>query len=212
MGLGEKGRFRGGFSLVEITVVLIIIGLMLSGMLVPLSAQLHWQKVKETKKSLEEIKDALMGFAIIKNRLPCPANENGFESLSLCHTQGFLPWAELGVGRYDGWGNLFYYVVDDKVTLSIKARVRLSKIELVRDSADDTSVYPINDRIFAPCVIWSRGQVVELRSDNERENADRDGKYIFGGADQQYDDIVEWVNWNILKYRLIMARKWPVPS
>ena len=62
-----------GFTLVEMAIVLMIVGLLLGGLLVPLSAQMEQRNVTETRKQLDEIQQALVGFAIINGRLPCPA-------------------------------------------------------------------------------------------------------------------------------------------
>lgn len=62
-----------GFTLVEMAIVLMIVGLLLGGLIPTLSAQMESQHINETRKSLAEIQEALVGFAIAKGRLPCPA-------------------------------------------------------------------------------------------------------------------------------------------
>lgn len=61
-----------GFTLVEMAVVLIIIGLIIGGLVTPLTMQMELRSRQETKKSLETIKEALIGFALANGRLPCP--------------------------------------------------------------------------------------------------------------------------------------------
>jgi prepilin-type N-terminal cleavage/methylation domain-containing protein len=109
-----------GFTLVEMAVVLVIVGLMLGGLLVPLSAQMDQRNYSETRKSMDEIKEALIGYALSHGYFPCPAisASNGAEDRDLVTKQctggnrvGFLPWAELGVTQLDGWGHLFRYSV-----------------------------------------------------------------------------------------------------
>ena len=58
---------EAGFTLVELAVVLVIMAVLIGGMLVPLSAQRDIRNVSETQKQLSEIKEALLGFAIINN-------------------------------------------------------------------------------------------------------------------------------------------------
>lgn len=65
-----------GFSLVEIAVVLVIVGLLLVGLLLPLGAQIEQRKITETNRQLEDAREALIGFAIVNGRLPCPARSN----------------------------------------------------------------------------------------------------------------------------------------
>ena len=62
--------------------VLMIVGLLLGGMLVPLSAQMDQRNVSDTQKTLSDIKEALIGYAIANGRFPCPASStsNGVES------------------------------------------------------------------------------------------------------------------------------------
>lgn len=62
-----------GFTLAELAVVLAIVGLLLGGLLMPLTAQYDLRRRQETEKSLADIREALIGFAAINGRLPCPA-------------------------------------------------------------------------------------------------------------------------------------------
>lgn len=113
-----------GFTLVEMAVVLVIVGLMLGGLFIPLSAQLDMRNYNDTNKKLDDIKQALIGYAMINGRLPCPATNtsNGIESPvggGVCTTPdasnkvylGYLPAATLGIYpqdssgfAVDGWG------------------------------------------------------------------------------------------------------------
>ena len=69
-------RKQSGFTLVELTVVLVIVALLIGGLLVPLSTQQDIRSRQETEKSLSEIKEALIGYAAINGRLPCPADRS----------------------------------------------------------------------------------------------------------------------------------------
>lgn len=62
-----------GFSLVELAVALAIVGFLLGGLILPLSAQSEIRTRRETEKALADIRDALLGFAVMNGRLPCPA-------------------------------------------------------------------------------------------------------------------------------------------
>ncbi|MFY9260421.1 MAG: prepilin-type cleavage/methylation domain-containing protein [Gallionella sp.] len=114
-----------GFSLLEMAVVMLILGLLLTGLLPTLSAQVEQQRIVETRKQLNEIRDALLGFAVSQGRLPCPAesglaieNNAGLEAVSgvganlVCASnRGVLPWATLGVPETDAWGRRYSYRV-----------------------------------------------------------------------------------------------------
>lgn len=100
-----------GFSLVEMAIVLVIIGLMLGGLLMPLSAQMDQRRTSETQQTLNQIQDALLGFAIANGRLPCPATlaTAGVESPvggGVCTNpwNGFLPAVTLGITPIDNAG------------------------------------------------------------------------------------------------------------
>jgi prepilin-type N-terminal cleavage/methylation domain-containing protein len=109
-------RNTNGFTLMELAMVLVILSLLLIGMLVPLTAQLEQQRVADTDRYLEQIKEALIGFAVANRRLPCPATatSEGRESFAAggdaangkCSnfTNGFLPAATLGVKPVDDQG------------------------------------------------------------------------------------------------------------
>ena len=110
-----------GFSLIEMAFVLVIVTLLLGGLLVPFSTQVEQKRIAETQKAMEEIKEALLGFAVANKRLPCPAKSptDGTE-LVPCSAgtvnSGLLPAATLGVGRLDAWGHQYRYAVSPDFT------------------------------------------------------------------------------------------------
>lgn len=124
-----------GFTLIELAIVLVILGLVLGGLVVPLAAQVQSRKVKETEALISEIKESLYGYAIANGRLPCPAtiatnglenrrNDNAAAGAVDAKTDGcrggnyvgFLPWASLGVAETDLWGNRYLYRVTNEFT------------------------------------------------------------------------------------------------
>ena len=120
---------NGGFTLVEMAVVLVIVGLLLGSFIGSFSQRIETTRRDNTKKQLEDIKRALLGFASARGRLPCPATttavaaELGLEqpigggNCALKH--GFIPGKTLGIdGAYnrdnlliDVWGNPIRYSV-----------------------------------------------------------------------------------------------------
>lgn len=110
--------FAGGFTLIELAIVLFVVALLLGGMLLPLSAQQDVRSYGDTQKILTEARDALVGFAMANGRLPCPAKSGttGVESLTspgVCSNpyDGYFPAATLGFTPVDadgylldGWG------------------------------------------------------------------------------------------------------------
>jgi prepilin-type N-terminal cleavage/methylation domain-containing protein len=65
-----------GFTLVEMAMVLAIVALLLTGLVPTISGQLEQRKISETKSKLSEIQQALIGFALINGRLPCPSQSS----------------------------------------------------------------------------------------------------------------------------------------
>lgn len=103
-----------GFSLVELAVVLLILSVLAAVLLVPLSGREEIRRRHDTTAALAEIREALIGFAIIYKRLPCPtrqadpaAADYGLEETPPCGTdaEGYLPWRTLGVAPFDAWGS-----------------------------------------------------------------------------------------------------------
>lgn len=114
-----------GFTLAEMAIVLAIIALLMTGLLPTISSQIEQQQLKETRNQLKDIEQALIGFAIINGRLPCPATStsNGVESPvggGACTNfyNGFVPAATLGISSrneagltLDAWNNPIRYAV-----------------------------------------------------------------------------------------------------
>lgn len=114
----QTTRKSRGFTLIELAIVLFVVALLLGGMLLPLAGQQDIRNYGDTQKILAEARDALIGFAMANDRLPCPASaaSNGVESPAgggACTNphDGFLPAATLGLSpvdaqgyRSDGWG------------------------------------------------------------------------------------------------------------
>jgi len=125
-------RAHSGFSLVELAIVFAIVALLIGGAMMTLSAQVEQRNGSETLRRLNAGVDALIAFAIVNGRLPCPAvpGATGDESQSpagsgTCTTSygGFLPAKTIGFQptdssgyAVDAWGNRIRYVVAKTVT------------------------------------------------------------------------------------------------
>ena len=104
-------RAARGFSLAEIAVVMVIVGLLIGGLLAPLGAQMEQRDFSDTQKRIEYANELLLGFAIANGRLPCPASSAsaGDESPSgggVCtnYYDGYLPAKALGMQPVDSSG------------------------------------------------------------------------------------------------------------
>ena len=114
-----------------------IIVLLLGSIMIPLTTQVEQRQVSDTQKTLEEIREALVGFALANGRLPCPDKTSGIAPFLPNDTpndgvedhdtveckakdatgtlvdnlEGNIPWSTLGVANSDVWGNRFRYRV-----------------------------------------------------------------------------------------------------
>lgn len=121
-----------GFTLIELAMVLLILGLLMSSFLAPLAARVEQQERNNTQIQLDEIEEILYGHVLQNAYLPCPdctstaggcaaatANDGVEDTVVAgggltCATEvGNLPWVTLGVKSTDEWNNIFTYRVDD---------------------------------------------------------------------------------------------------
>ena len=121
---------EAGFSLLELAITLAVLAILVTGLLVPLSTQIAQRNETATQKTLEDIREALLGFAAATGRLPCPATgASGVETFAAGSSAsdgncgnasggafiGFVPGITLGLTQVDGdgfavdaWGNNLY--------------------------------------------------------------------------------------------------------
>lgn len=111
-----------GFTLVEIAIVVGVLGLLLASLLGPLSVRIEQQEIRKTSDQMEEMKDALYGYAMANGALPCPDTGNPPDGTADAPctgaaSEGWLPWVTLGVDPVDAWGFLFRYRVTVEFTV-----------------------------------------------------------------------------------------------
>lgn len=133
-----------GFTLVELTIVLLIVALLMGGMMIPLSAQRDMQYIRETQQQMEEIKEAILGYAVSQSRLPCPDSDHDGkedrdgESCKGNVLEGDLPFETLGVAKADAWDHRFRYRVTEKFTLKNELKLA-SEGDITIQTRGDTS-------------------------------------------------------------------------
>jgi prepilin-type N-terminal cleavage/methylation domain-containing protein len=228
---------RDGFSLIELALVLVVVALLLGGLLVPLTMQIEQQKIRETQKAMEEIKEALVGYALAKGYFPCPAVSavNGVEDRILlpapacAKRAGFVPWAELGVSRSDAWGRMFRYSVSPEFSNSVTRFTLMKSGDIViKATASDA----VNVASGIPAVVMSHGKNGFLAATesgvaiangsvtnaDEQTNAPPSPGTLFvskimtenaAATGGELDDLVSWVSPNILFNRMVTAGRLP---
>jgi prepilin-type N-terminal cleavage/methylation domain-containing protein len=116
---------EAGFSLLEMAMVMLIVGLLLGGLLSALGDTAETSRRSEIEADLEMIQEALYGFAQANGRLPCPATtasagQEAYLGAGVCTAwHGFVPMLALGIQGtvndqgliMDPWGTPIRYSV-----------------------------------------------------------------------------------------------------
>ena len=203
-----------GFTLVEMAIVMVIVGLLISAFLVPLSAQQDLKDYSKAKTDLEQIKEALYGYALVNGRLPCPDTDGNGNENSPCvmaSTGGDLPWLDLGVDRNDPWGSPYRY----RVSGSFTELFTLTSTGVMDVSTDSTLVTKVANNI--PAVIYTSGKNGRIQppaSADELENTAMTGTkynrfFVSREFTPLFDDVVVWISSSILFNRMITAERLP---
>lgn len=240
-------RIRG-FTLIEIAIAIFIITLLLGSILVPLTTQVELRQISDTQKTLEEIKDALIGFAAANGYLPCPdkttavgagtAND-GIEDVNagvcVATSEGNVPWATLGAGISDVWGNRFRY----QVTPAFSQRPPAAGGKFNLSTAADINVCtasgcPANTRLTAASPDGAVAVIISLgknglgainantgtanpapASADENENLTGPVRFVSrtitpaDSAAGEFDDILTWLGRLTLFDAMVAAGKLP---
>lgn len=233
----KKKLLFNGFTLVEMAVVLVIFGLILGGLLMPLSAQMDQRNYSQTQKTLEDAKVALMGYAIINGRLPCPASatSNGVESPDgggVCTNpyDGFLPAVTLGIMptdsngyAIDGWGNYpinrVHYAVTNvssnafttainSLTLSPNLYVCSSGVNITPTTCG-AGVPILSTTAVAVIFSLSKNAGTGGVSVDEAPNADDNRTFVSHENTPTFDDQMTWIAYPTLVNSLVNAGKLP---
>ena len=101
-----QSKFRtaeSGFSILEMAIVMVILATLLGGLLVSISQTQEMNNRTDANNTLDDIKEALYGFAQANGRLPCPATtaslgaEAPLGGGACTQRYGFVPWSTLGL-------------------------------------------------------------------------------------------------------------------
>lgn len=230
---------QAGFSLIEMAVVMVIIGALLGGLLVSLSSTQEINFRSDAENQIDEIIEALYGFAQANGRLPCPATagSNGAEDPAgggTCTEQyGFVPSATLGLsgavntdGLYtDPWLSPYRYNVTsangDAFTTAggMRATGMAALAPDLRVCTDATCATVVADNL--PAVVVSLG--ADWASFSGTEEVENSGETTRSGyrhanntdfavstyIEDVYDDTLAWMSANILYTRMISAGQLP---
>ena len=227
-----------GFTLAELAIVLLIVALLAGAMLVPLTAQIDQRHAADVKRTLSEIREALVGYAAShpatdgKPYLPCPDTDNdGMENRSgatCANQEGSVPWAALGIGESDPWNNRFRYRVhvsfsrsDVGFSLTSAPNLRVCSAAGCAASSILANSLPViflsHGKNGAGATNASGGANPAPTASRTDELANTDGNNDFvshvptaeGSANGEFDDEVAWLPTSILFGRMIAAARLP---
>ncbi|MDO8351098.1 MAG: type II secretion system protein [Gallionella sp.] len=225
-----------GFTLVEMAIVLALIALILGTSLTVLSAQQDQRRIEETQTRLDEAHEALVGFAISHNRLPCPANPAladgvelaGEERLAIdtgagCTAdvggtiQGALPWVTLGLSETDAWGRRFTYRVTARYardvnffTLASDGDIDIGTTAGGSDMANNMPAVIVSHGVNGLRAYLPSGSQMPASGDaDETENADVDTNFVGKIFTPGFDDQLIWLSQYTLFNRMVQAGKLP---
>ncbi|MCK9531961.1 MAG: prepilin-type N-terminal cleavage/methylation domain-containing protein [Gammaproteobacteria bacterium] len=201
-----------GFSLLEMAVVLVVIGLALGGLLAPLGASVQQRRLDATEAALALAAEVLSGYAVIHGRLPCPdADADGDEDCPLSG-EGTLPWRTLGLTRAqarDAWHNPLRYRPDAAFVGTAVADPPATIDGLRLADMAGQPLTALNPAAPA-AVLLSRGADGLGNAGNDTD----DGRYTQGppctsGCAVYFDDQVTAYSTYLLIARLAAAGRWP---
>jgi prepilin-type N-terminal cleavage/methylation domain-containing protein len=120
-------REKKGFTLVELAIVLVIIGLITGAAVTLWRSTIDSTRLSSTKTNLDNIKNAVINFAMANGRLPCPdsttppnnTGQSNPATAGVCtgcaNPPCYLPFQTLQInlpGGRDSFGNVFRYDVN----------------------------------------------------------------------------------------------------
>ncbi len=230
-------NIQSGFTLIEMTMVMFILGLLMTAFLEPLASRVEEEERNNTQIQLDEIEQVLYGYVLRKNTLPCPdcsdttggcaaaTADDGLEdrTAGACDTSiGNLPWVDLGIKGTDQWDNEFTYRVDlvfadttdgtgcaASATLCVSFSLCSDGDITVLDSSGGNNV-----ATDIPIIVVSHGKNwASAPSPDEAENTNGDAIFVDKDYSQEdgaeYDDMLIWISPHILKTMSVKAGMLP---
>jgi len=175
-----------------------------------------------------DIREALLGFAVINGRLPCPgtvtdpaSTSYGVEDCAAGPTvEGFLPWKTLGLTELDPWGvrrtasgdptgGVWRYRVDRNFRGASPFALTTSfgdQLE-VRDHSGNR-LTTTTERPVA--IVFTTGPDRTPNGRNRNDGTDPNFfSYGAGERTQTFDDLLVWIGRPLLFSRMVVAGKLP---
>jgi prepilin-type N-terminal cleavage/methylation domain-containing protein len=164
-------KFKKAFSLIELSIVIVIVSIMITGVLSVSVSSINNAKIKTTNDRMKEVYKAMGNFLLVNKRLPCPAaitkvksvdsdygaevgggsgcsGEGVYQSATVSTlVYGMVPVRALGLANdmaEDGFESKFTYIVDKDMTNTFEATPTLGNATF--STGTYTSILTINDK------------------------------------------------------------------
>ena len=136
----KKNSFSPGFTLIEMAMVLVIVGIIISIVATVLPSLIRSSKVKKARSILEEVDYAIQGYVAANGRLPfADKGTSGKEDSETPTYFGNLPFVTLGLSSGDdAWGNRLKYGVNKVLTTTNTGNLG----EALKTACSDNPVNP----------------------------------------------------------------------
>ena len=183
-----------GFTLIEIAIVLVILGLLIglgAALLGPLIKQ---SKYKETKNVVRAAREAVLGYVVKNGYLPATLEDAGARAL-------------------DAWGNTLVYfkasefdTAGEDACKTLSTTIGGSNFQVYECTTEDCATYNTKENIGF--FVFSKGPDANgAGTDPANDGAPpfyvrlQDTQYTDGGSTYRYDDIVEYASLDEIRQR-----------
>jgi prepilin-type N-terminal cleavage/methylation domain-containing protein len=192
-------RTFGGFTLIELAIVLLILGV-LFGITIPLVSELTKHKhYISAQKEMDEIKQALVGYAGIHFKLPY-ADTTGDGVGDASQLTGSLPYSELGLGAVDPWRNRYVYDVNSRLVSPASQAAFCTALSGIASGEFPRVTFSAGGtQVSHALVVISKGENSAL---DPSENSDGDRDYESYPPTSTFDDLVSALSPNYFYGRL----------
>jgi len=221
-----------GFTLIEMSLVLLIMAFTLSSLLFPLSSKLEERSINKTKIQINNLKESVLNFVLIHYRLPCPdIDQDGLEDMlgvNCSDINGNIPYVTLGSPHIqDPWGERFLYQVSPELAdnnnintcATAPAGVSIAICSALNEGTINVFSYTAAGAqqpaaIGVAAIILSTGKNTGINGVAQNENTDNDADFVKTGygdinANIPFNDIVIWITVNELIAKLIEVEVLP---
>lgn len=197
-----------GFTLVEMAMVMLIMGLITGGLITSIGAQLENGRYSDTRMAMERVQDALLGYALANGGGLPAADIDGDGTADSGQNRGSLPWKSLGleeVTGLDAWKRPLRYHVDGAYRETPPPLPPDTQSGLVVENLAGQALTSGNPN--APVVV-----LLSFGSNGagDGDNGDSDARYTSDSpVSGSFDDEVRWMSRYLLLARLQDAGVWP---